>query len=79
MILLSRRRFSQPGYIYKRSCDTTGVTPVQLIGEGSFHQLHGGATTNTPWKRVRLTLGFGTSEASFDIMSSGLNMMCLDV
>ncbi len=23
-----------------------GVTPVQLIGEGSFHQMHGGATTN---------------------------------
>lgn len=32
--------------IYKRACDTNGATPVQLIGEGSFHQLHGGTTTN---------------------------------
>jgi len=32
--------------IFKRAADTPGVTPVQLIGEGSFHQLHGGTTTN---------------------------------
>jgi hypothetical protein len=32
--------------IYKRAADLDGVTPVQLIGEGSFHQLHGGTTTN---------------------------------
>lgn len=32
--------------IYKRAADLPGVTPVQLIGEGSFHQLHGGTTTN---------------------------------
>lgn len=30
-----------------------GVTPVQLIGEGSFHQMHGGTTTNvTPEERT---------------------------
>jgi glycosyltransferase involved in cell wall biosynthesis len=29
-----------------------GVTPVQLVGEGSFHQVHGGTTTNvTPQER----------------------------
>ena len=32
--------------IYKRAADLPDVTPVQLIGEGSFHQLHGGTTTN---------------------------------
>lgn len=32
--------------IFKRAADMAGVTPVQLIGEGSFHQLHGGTTTN---------------------------------
>ncbi|MCB1703447.1 MAG: glycosyltransferase [Halioglobus sp.] len=38
--------------IYKRASDLPGVTPVQLIGEGSFHQLHGGTTTNvTPQER----------------------------
>ena len=31
---------------YKRACDSEGATPVQLIGEGSFHQIHGGTTTN---------------------------------
>ena len=45
-------RFTLPGGgminsdIYKRAADLSGVTPVQLIGEGSFHQLHGGTTTN---------------------------------
>ncbi len=45
-------RFSSPGGglinsdIFKRAADRPGVTPVQLIGEGSFHQLHGGTTTN---------------------------------
>lgn len=45
-------RFSSPGGglinsdIFKRAADVSDVTPVQLIGEGSFHQLHGGTTTN---------------------------------
>ncbi|MEE4145290.1 MAG: glycosyltransferase [Halieaceae bacterium] len=45
-------RFDLPGGgflnldIYKRAIDSPGAIPVQLIGEGSFHQLHGGTTTN---------------------------------
>lgn len=45
-------RFDSPGGglinsdIFKRAADAPGVTPVQLVGEGSFHQLHGGTTTN---------------------------------
>ena len=34
--------------LYKRACDSEGTTPVQSIGEGSFHQIHGGTTTNVP-------------------------------
>ncbi len=33
--------------IYKKAMEAPGITPVQLIGEGSFHQLHGGTTTNS--------------------------------
>ncbi len=49
----AEERFDYPGGgflnldIYRRAVDYEGVTPVQLIGEGSFHQLHGGTTTNT--------------------------------
>lgn len=32
--------------LYKRCCDHKKSQPVMLIGEGSFHQLHGGTTTN---------------------------------
>ena len=45
-------RFDLPGGglintdIFKQAVDTPGVEPVQLIGEGSFHQLHGGVTTS---------------------------------
>lgn len=45
-------RFDFPGGgflnldIFKRAMETPGVTPIQIIGEGSFHQLHGGVTTN---------------------------------
>lgn len=45
-------RFDFPGGgflnldIFKRAVEAPGVTPVQIIGEGSFHQLHGGITTN---------------------------------
>ena len=34
--------------LFKRACDTGDATPVILIGEGSFHQIHGGTTTNVP-------------------------------
>jgi glycosyltransferase involved in cell wall biosynthesis len=46
-------RFDYPGGgflnldIFKRAVEAPGVTPVQLIGEGSFHQVHGGITTNS--------------------------------
>lgn len=45
-------RFDFPGGgfvnldIFKRAVESAGVTPIQIIGEGSFHQLHGGVTTN---------------------------------
>jgi hypothetical protein len=45
-------RFNIPGGgflnidIYQQACKLEGVEPVLLIGEGSFHQLHGGTTTN---------------------------------
>jgi len=46
-------RFDYPGGgflnldIFKRAVEAPGVTPLQVIGEGSFHQLHGGVTTNS--------------------------------
>jgi len=46
-------RFDFPGGgfvnldIYKQAVDAPGATPVQLVGEGSFHQIHGGTTTNS--------------------------------
>jgi glycosyltransferase involved in cell wall biosynthesis len=49
----AEERFDFPGGgflnldIYKRATEAPGVTPVQIIGEGSFHQLHGGITTNS--------------------------------
>lgn len=52
-------RFDLPGGgfvnldIFKRACDAPGVVPVQLIGEGSFHQLHGGTTTNVSMDKRR--------------------------
>ena len=45
-------RFDIPGGgflnldFYKRACDMERAQPVILIGEGSFHQMHGGTTTN---------------------------------
>lgn len=45
-------RFDFPGGgfinsdIFKRAVDHPDTTPVQLIGEGCFHQIHGGTTTN---------------------------------
>jgi glycosyltransferase involved in cell wall biosynthesis len=32
--------------LYRLASEAPGAAPVQLIGEGSFHQLHGGTTTN---------------------------------
>ncbi|PLW81647.1 hypothetical protein CWI75_14350 [Kineobactrum sediminis] len=51
-------RFDFPGGgflnidLYAEAAKIEGITPVQLVGEGSFHQLHGGITTNvTPEDR----------------------------
>lgn len=51
-------RFDYPGGgfinldIFKRAVDSATGTAAQLIGEGCFHQLHGGTTTNvSPEKR----------------------------
>ncbi|GHD31933.1 glycosyltransferase family 2 protein [Halioglobus pacificus] len=47
-------RFDIPGGgflnldMYKRACDHPPTQPVLIIGEGSFHQLHGGVSTNVP-------------------------------
>ena len=46
--------FSMPGggyanlELYERLGSTPGVTSVTILGEGSFHQTHGGTTTNQP-------------------------------
>ena len=45
--------------LYKRACDAADATPVQLVGEGTFHQLHGGTTTNVSMEqRVAKTEGY---------------------
>src|SRR4029450_1061649 len=46
--------FSMPGGgftnldLYERIGATPGVNIVTILGEGSFHQVHGGTTTNEP-------------------------------
>ncbi len=45
-------RFQSPGGglanldIWKRACETPGATPIIMLCEGTFHQVHGGVTTN---------------------------------
>jgi len=39
--------------LYERLASTPGVRVVTILGEGSFHQLHGGTTTNQPDPRER--------------------------
>jgi hypothetical protein len=47
-------RFDTPGGgmvnldMYRRACDLPGAELVILLGEGTFHQFHGGAATNAP-------------------------------
>lgn len=47
-------RFRSPGGglvnldLFKRLVEDPGVSPICLLGEGSFHQLHGGVATNVP-------------------------------
>lgn len=55
-------RFDLPGGgfvnmdIFKRASEAAGVTLLQIIGEGSFHQLHGGITTNSQGDTRQKTL-----------------------
>jgi len=49
-------RFVSPGGgyanldLYRRACERASDL-VLLLGEGTFHQVHGGVATNTPWDR----------------------------
>ncbi|ASV84516.1 glycosyl transferase family 2 [Ochrobactrum quorumnocens] len=51
------RRFQTPGggYVnldfFNRAVGTTGLIPVMLLGEATFHQVHGGTATNVPWEQ----------------------------
>ena len=43
--------------MYRRACEELGVPVVSLLGEGSFHQVHGGVSTNVrpqahPWEAI---------------------------
>ncbi len=47
-------RFRSPGGglanldLWKRACEKPGVTIHMLLGEGTFHQIHGGVSSNAP-------------------------------
>lgn len=42
--------------LYKRACEFPGVEHVVLLGEGTFHQFHGGVTTGGEAREVRAAL-----------------------
>ena len=42
--------------LYKRACEYQGVEHVILLGEGTFHQFHGGVTTGGEARDVRAQL-----------------------
>ncbi|MEM9011020.1 MAG: glycosyltransferase [Pseudomonadota bacterium] len=50
-------RFRSPGGglanldMWKRACEHPGATVTMLLGEGTFHQIHGGATTSAASSR----------------------------
>lgn len=37
--------------LFNRVHETAGIDPVMLLGEATFHQFHGGVSTNTPRRR----------------------------
>lgn len=39
--------------LYKRACEQPGMQHIVLLGEGSFHQFHGGATTGGDDEQAR--------------------------
>jgi len=49
-------RFDEPGGgllnldLYRRACEAPGILLVVLLGEGTFHQLHGGVASERPWR-----------------------------
>jgi cephalosporin hydroxylase len=51
--------FSMPGGgyanldLFERLVQSPGVTPASILGEGSFHQVHGGTTTNVADEAAR--------------------------
>jgi hypothetical protein len=51
-------RFDMPGGgllnldTFARACELPGAEPVVLLGEGTFHQIHGGIATNAPNERM---------------------------
>ena len=61
--------FSMPGggyanlELYERLGSSPDVTVVTILGEGSFHQVHGGTTTNQPDAAERRARVFGYSRA----------------
>ena len=42
--------------LYRRACESSGVTHVITPGEGTFHQFHGGVTTGGKNTEVRAAL-----------------------
>jgi cephalosporin hydroxylase len=65
--------FSMPGGgfanldLYERLGSSPDVTVVSIIGEGSFHQLHGGVTTNQAEADARTDRIFGYREHFADL------------
>ena len=61
-------RFSMPGggyanlELYERLGSSSDVTVCSIIGEGSFHQVHGGTTTNQAEAEERRTRVFGYAQ-----------------
>lgn len=51
------QRFQTPGggYVnldfFNRAVGNSGLIPVMLLGEATFHQIHGGTATNVPWEQ----------------------------
>jgi cephalosporin hydroxylase len=48
--------------LYERLGSSSGLTVVSILGEGSFHQVHGGVTTNQPDSELRRSRVFGYGE-----------------
>ena len=55
-------RFDLPGGglvnldFYRRACDLPSVTLITLLGEATFHQIHGGEMTNKPAEQIPIQM-----------------------